>query len=113
VEEQALQVRDGLGRPGVDDGEVGVRIGLCDLLDGALHQEADRDHELVAVQSRVLQVGDVVRAVGGLKHVALDAELRLGLQQALVRQVVEAAVVEAADVGDQADGDLGRRRARR
>ena len=52
------------------------------------------------------QVRHVVRVRLGDEHARLDPELGLGALQALVRELVERAVVEAADVGDQTDLDL-------
>ena len=53
-----------------------------DLLERGGHQEADRDHELVAGLREPSEVRDVVRAGVRLQHRALDSELRLGLEQA-------------------------------
>jgi hypothetical protein len=87
----------------VDDREVDIRVLRRHLLERRGHQEADRDHELVAGLCQPSEVRDIVSARLRLQHGALDSELRLGLEEALIGQMVEAVVVEPADVGDQAD----------
>ena len=81
--------------------DVGER--LRDGADGRLHEESVADHQVVVLGGEVRQVGDVLIAGLGLDHVALDMELVLGLGKADERQMVEALVVQAARVGDQAD----------
>ena len=62
--------------------------------------------EVVLLLGQRRQVRDVVGVRLRDQHAALDAELLFGVLQALVGQRVERAVVEAADVGDEADLDL-------
>ena len=70
-----------------------------------LEQDADRDHEAVALLSRGLEVRRPVGPRRRDEHAALHLELLLGLLEADVRQVVEATVVQPADVGDERDLD--------
>ena len=91
----------------VDDRKVHIRVLRRNRLDCVSHQEPDRDHELVARRREPSEVRDVVGAGGRLEHRALDSELRLGLEQALVGQMVEAVIVEPADVGHQTDLETG------
>ena len=89
----------------VDDRELRVREPLGDRCELVAHQEADPEDEVVALACRRGQVRDVVPGRLRDEDAALDAELGLGPLEALVRQIVEALVVEAADVGDDRDLD--------
>src|ERR1700687_72439 len=92
-----------VGAGAVDDREVDVGELAGHSADGLLHEEADRDHEVVVLGGEVGQVGNVVVTALRLDDAGLELELGLGLLEAQVGEVVEALVVEAADVGDQAD----------
>ena len=109
LEQQAVDVR-GLalhrGLRVVDDREVRVGELLGDGLHRLGHQEADADHDVVLLLGERGQVRHVVRVGLRRQGAALDAELGLGPLEALVGELVERAVVEAADVGDEADLDL-------
>ncbi len=61
------------------------------------------------LRAAVERFGMYVLRRGGLVDVAADAELLLGPQEALVRELVEAVVVQLVDVGDEDDEGLGRR----
>src|SRR3954447_4744095 len=94
------------GRVEVDDRELHRRDLLRDGRDRVGHQEAVADDEVVLLLRQRRQVRDVVGVLLGDQDPAVDPELLDGALQALVRQLVERAVVQAADVGDQADLDL-------
>src|SRR6185437_3926322 len=70
-----------------------------------LHEEAHADDQVVVLGGEVGQVRHVVVAALRLLDVALDVKVGLRLLEADVGKVVEALVVEAADVGDQTDLD--------
>src|ERR671918_124715 len=119
LEEEALEVgqlaRVRLLAPlsavgGVDDGEVRLRELLRGRVRSLGHEEADRDDQVEALVGERREVRDVVRVRLGLQHPDLDAELLRRLLEALVGQRVEAAVVQAADVGDEPDLNVGARR---
>src|ERR671918_73435 len=95
---------------GVDDGEVRLRELLRGRVRSLGHEEADRDDQVEALVGERREVRDVVRVRLGLQHPDLDAELLRRLLEALVGQRVEAAVVQAADVGDEPDLNVGARR---
>src|SRR5215208_335403 len=109
LEQEAVDVR-GLalhrGLRVVDDRELRVGELLGDGLDRLGHQEADADHEVVLLLGERGQVRHVVRVLRRGQCAAVDAELCLGPLEALVGELVERAVVEAADVGDETDLDL-------
>ena len=86
----------------VDDRELRVREEMRSRVDRLRFGEADADYEVVAAARERGQVRDVFGVGRGQAHVELDAELRLRLLHALVGEVVEAAVVQAADVRDEA-----------
>src|SRR3954470_7023087 len=90
----------------VDDRELLLGELLRRRLDRVGHQEAVPDDQVVLLRRQRRQVRDVVRVLPGDQNPALDPELLDGALEALVRQLVERAVVEAADVGDEADLDL-------
>jgi hypothetical protein len=97
----------------VDAGEVDVGRLLCHLGHGRLDQEADCDDQVVPVIHRRRQVRQVI--IRRLRHVdaARDAELRLCPFEAVDRKLVEAAVIQAAGIGDHANRDrLGSCRSR-
>jgi hypothetical protein len=102
----------------VDDRELRLRELDRDRVDGVGHQETDADHEVVALLGEAREIGDVIRVRLRQQHPAVDAELALGALEAPVGELVEATVVEAADVGHEADleavpgGGSGRRRGR-
>jgi hypothetical protein len=64
-------------------------------------READADDQVVLLAREARHVRDVVGRGGGLQHTALDPELPLGPLETLVGELVEAAVVQLTDVGDQ------------
>ena len=82
---------------------MGLRKLLGDLRRGVLHQEADGDHEIVAALGEASQVLHIIRLGGRLNDIGVNAELLRRPEQAFVRKLVEAAVVEPADIGDEAD----------
>src|SRR3954451_20681023 len=90
----------------VDDRELLLRELLRGRLDGVGHEEAVADDQVVLLRGERRQVRDVVRVLLGDQDAAVDAELLDGALEALVRQLVERAVVEAADVRYEADLDL-------
>ena len=89
----------------VDDREVRVRELLRHGVDRFGHQEAHADHEVVLLLREPGEVRHIVGVRLRRQRLALDAELGLGLLEALVGELVERAVVEAADVGHDADLD--------
>ena len=93
----------------VHDGEVRVRELTGDRVDGVRHVEALPDREVVPAPGEGGEVGDVVARRRRLDRAALDAQLGLGLLEALETGLVERAVVELADVADQPDLQAGRR----
>ena len=84
----------------------------CDRLDRVRHQEADADDEVVVLLGEAWRGSARSRRSSARRRRALDAELLLGMLEALVREEVEGAVVEAADVGDEPDPDPGATRPR-
>ena len=108
LEEQALDVlRLALQARGreVDDREVVVRELAGDRGGRLAHEEADRDAQVVLLLGERRQVRDVVAVRLGDQHATLDAEVGLGVLEALVGEEVEGTVVEAADVRDDAGLD--------
>ena len=106
LEEQAahvLRLALEIGSREVDDRELRAREAPGHGRRGVAHEEADRDHEVVALAGRRRQVRHVVRVRLGDEHASLDAVLLLGVLKTLVRQEVERAVVEPADVGHERD----------
>src|SRR5215211_8857574 len=87
----------------VDDREPGLREAAGDGVDRVALREADADDQAVAVAREAPHVRDVVSCRGGLDHAALDPELPLGALQPLIGELVEAAVVQLAEVGDEPD----------
>src|SRR4051812_5753437 len=98
----ALQQGGGL----VDDRELHRRELLGDRRDGVGHQEAVADDQVVLLLGERRKVRDVVGVLLGDQHAALDPQLLDRALEALVRELVERAVVDAADVGHEADLDL-------
>src|SRR5207244_3100765 len=90
----------------VDDREVRVGKGLRGLVRRIAHQEPVRDDDVGAVTAAALEVRNVIRVLVRLDDSRLDAELRLRLVEPLRRQLVEAVVVQATDVGDETRLDL-------
>ena len=86
----------------VDDRELRLREPLRDLRDRVGHQEPDPDHELIAVAHRASQVRHVVGARLRDEDTAVDPSSRFA-SEPLVREEVERAVVETADVGHESD----------
>ena len=84
--------------------EVGVRLGR--LLGGRGQREADGDDGVAALGDQALEVRGVVVLAVGLDVLELDAELVGGLLDALVAELVERLVVEAAGVGDDAGQEV-------
>ena len=89
----------------VDDREVRVRKLLRDGVQRVRHQEADGDHEVVLRLGEAREVRDVVGVGARDDDASLRPELALRLLEALVREEVERAVVETADVRHQPDLD--------
>ena len=87
---------------------------LATVFDRLGHEEADADHEVVLLLRERREVRHVVGVRIRRDDATFDPELRLGVVEPLVRQGVERAVVQTADVRDEADADLlARRRLRR
>jgi hypothetical protein len=91
----------------VDDGEVRVGEALGHRVHRVGHEEPDPEHQVVLLLGQRGEVRHVVRVRLRGDDAALDAELLLRVLQALVGQRVERAVVQAADVRDEADLDGG------
>jgi hypothetical protein len=66
-------------------------------------RKADTDDQVEAVPGERRHVGDVVRRRLRLDDAALDAQLCLRALEAVVRELVEAVVVQLAEIGDQSD----------
>src|SRR6188472_2402619 len=92
----------------VDDREllVGEPLRHCCHLVG--HQEPDADHEVVLPRAG-REVRDVVGRALRDEDAPVDAELLLRVLETLVRESVEALVVEAPDVCHERDAELGGR----
>ena len=80
------------------------------VFDRVRHQEADGDHEVVVLSRQPREVRNVVGVRLRDEHAPLDPELRLRPLEPLLGEEVEGAVVEPADVGDEADADRRLRR---
>ena len=109
LEDQALDVLRLAGEVAVgdvDDRELRVGKLLRDLRDRVGLVEADGDDEVGVLARRGREVRDVRLGRGGLVDGAVDAEIPLRLQQALVGELVEAVVVQLVDVGDEDDERL-------
>src|SRR5581483_9262148 len=102
-----LRLREVRDRVHVDARELDLRELLGHLLDRLLLQEADPDHEVVAGLRERRQVRDVVGRAVGRVDLEPDVELLDGPLQPQIRKMVEAAVVQAADVGHETDLDGG------
>ena len=89
----------------VDDREVRVRELGRDGGRGFSHEEAVRHDHVELLLGELAQVGHVVGVRVGEQHARVDAELALGALSAVVGRLVEAAVVETADVRDHAGLD--------
>src|SRR5450755_32322 len=89
-------------RAAVDDGEIFAGILLGYLVYRAIHEEADGDNEVRALRS-LCQVGYVIAGRLRLNQLLRIAELFSRLCVALVGQLVEALVIDAARVGDDSD----------
>jgi hypothetical protein len=87
----------------VDDREVRLREGRRDGVDRRRLGEADADRQVIALARERREVRDVVLRRLRLKDLLLDPELGLCSQQPDVREMVEAAIVQAADVSDKPD----------
>src|SRR5256886_11661868 len=88
----------------VDPGELHVRELRSDLVQRIAHEEARPEDELVPGLRGRLQVRKAFGRRPGVVDTGLESELRLHLQTSRVGGLVEAVVVETADVGD--DGHL-------
>ena len=105
LEEQPLDVLQMtlVGVRHVDDREMRLR----ELLRNRGHRldlgEADADHQVVALLGERAQVRDVVRRRLRLDDTRLDAEVLCRALQSDVGEMVEAPVVQAADVGRETD----------
>jgi hypothetical protein len=103
----------------VDDREVRLREALRRSGDRVTLGEADADDQVVALPRERRHVRDVVGRGVRLDDPPLDPELPLGPLEAVVRELVEAVVVQLAGVRDEAHFQLlrgrrlGRRRRRR
>ena len=84
----------------VDDREVGVRHLGRDGVRRVRHEEADRDDQVELLLSERRQVRDVVTLLLRDEHPLLDPQLVGRALDAGVGQLVERAVVDPADVGD-------------
>ena len=71
--------------------------------------EADADDQVVVLADERRHVRDVVGGGRGLDHAPLDAELPFGSLEPVVRELVEATVVELSFVREQPDLDRVRR----
>ena len=96
----------------VDDREVRVRKVRRHGVDRSRLGEADADRQVIAVTRERRQIRDVVLRRLRLEDALLDSQLRLGTLQPQEREMVEAAVVEPADVGDEPDLELAATRRR-
>src|SRR5690606_11227581 len=95
-------VEVGVGEPRVDEREVPVRVLLGRRLDRVLEQVADTEGEVAALLDHGVDVRPELGLRLRLSGLLVDPELVDGGSQALVRGLVEGAVVPAARVGDQA-----------
>ena len=93
----------------VDDRELHVRELCRDLPRRVLHEEPDGDDQVVVLLRERRQVRNVVFLLLRLDDLRLEAEVLLGLETAGVRGLVEALVVQTADVRDEPDLDRLRR----
>jgi hypothetical protein len=106
VEEEAegvLRLAGEIAVGDVDDREARLREPLGDGTHRADLRVTDAEDEVVALPRERGEVGDVVRGRARLGDADGDAEALLRLEHADIGEVVEAAVVEAADVGDHPD----------
>ena len=99
----------------VDDLELRVREPRRGLRNRVALREADADDQVVVLADERRHVRDVVGGGRGLEDATLDAELPLGSLETVVRELVEATVVQLPFVGEQPDLDRvlvgpGRRR---
>ena len=95
----------------VDQDVLDVGVGGGGLDGGGREVEADGHDHVAALGDQALDVGRVVVLAVGLDGLELGTELVGGLLDALVAELVERLVVEAAGIGDDAgqevDGPLG------
>src|SRR3954452_19155290 len=85
----------------VGDRELRVRELIRHLLQRIRHQEPRGDHDVRALSDCRAQVRDVVARVVGLNRQNVDLQLRLRPVEPVQLRLVEALVVEMADVADQ------------
>jgi len=90
----------------VDDGELRVREVRGHSVDRRRLRETDTDRQVIALARERREVRDVLLCRLGLVDPLLEPQLRLAALEPNIREVVEATVVEPADVGDEADLDL-------
>ena len=95
-----------LGLVDVDDRELRVREVRRHRVDRIRLREADADGQVIPVARERRQVRDVLLRRLRLVDTLLDAQLALRSEEPDVREVVETAVIEPTDVGDEADLDL-------
>src|SRR6185436_3610247 len=87
----------------VHDRELRLREGRRDGVDRRRLGEADADRQVITLARERREVRDVVLRRLRLKDLLLDPELGLCPQQPDVGEMVEAAIVQAADVSDKSD----------
>jgi hypothetical protein len=90
----------------VDDREVRIRKVDGSRVDRLRFGEPDSDREAIPLARERREIRNVFLCRLRLEHATLDTEVALGALEPEVRQMVEAAVVEAADVRDEADLDV-------
>ena len=95
-----------LGLVDVDDRELRLREVRGDRVDRVRLGEADSDGQVIAPTREGRQVRDVFLGRLSLVDALVDAQLALSPQEPDVRKVVEATVVESADVRDETHLDL-------
>ena len=98
----AEDVRNGRVIGVVDDRELEVGIRLSRRLGGVAEQEADGDDDVAFLGDERVDVRHVVRLGLGLEQLALDPDRLFGILNAFPGGLVEALVVDAAEVGDLA-----------
>ena len=88
----------------IDAEEVDIGVGFGRGVGGVSDQEADRDDDLEAFVDAGLDIGFVVGLGLGLDELVFQVVFISGGDRAFMRRLVEGAVIDAPEVGDQADG---------